>query len=116
MSQARTGQAKSAELTSSGTPARFEITRVRTPEEDLAVMAGEVREGLEATPPTLPSKYFYDARGSALFDRITTLPEISCKYTRERLERLLEGTGLAVEAWYTDAAEQFAVTLLRRGS
>jgi L-histidine N-alpha-methyltransferase len=48
---------------------------VRTPEEDLAVMAAEVREGLEASPPTLPSKYFYDARGSALFDRITTLPE-----------------------------------------
>ena len=51
-------------------------------------MATEVREGLEATPPTLPSRYFYDARGSALFDRITS--------------------------WYTDADEQFAVTLLRR--
>jgi L-histidine Nalpha-methyltransferase len=46
-------------------------------------------------------------------DEIRT--EISCKYTRERLEGLLQGTGLAVEAWYTDAAEQFAVTLLRRG-
>ena len=27
------------------------------------------------TLPALPSKYFYDARGSALFERITTLPE-----------------------------------------
>lgn len=53
-------------------------------------------------------------RAFARGDEIRT--EISCKYTRGRLERLLEGTGLAIEAWYTDAAEQFAVTLLRRGS
>ena len=32
-------------------------------------------QGLEPPLPTLPSKYFYDARGSALFERITTLPE-----------------------------------------
>ena len=68
-------QARAVELTTSETPEPFEITRVRTREEDLSIMAAEVREGLEATPPTLPSKYFYDARGSALFDRITTLPE-----------------------------------------
>ena len=42
--------------------------------------------------------------------------EISCKYTRERLEGLLQGTGLAVEAWYTDTDRQFAVTLLRHGN
>ena len=31
--------------------------------------------GLTATPKTLPPKYFYDERGSELFDEITRLPE-----------------------------------------
>jgi L-histidine N-alpha-methyltransferase len=35
----------------------------------------DVRAGLSATPKTLPPKYFYDARGSELFDEITRLPE-----------------------------------------
>jgi dimethylhistidine N-methyltransferase len=34
-----------------------------------------VVEGLAARPKTLESKYFYDARGSLLFDRITELDE-----------------------------------------
>ena len=34
-----------------------------------------MRAGLTATPKTLPPKYFYDARGSELFDEITRLPE-----------------------------------------
>lgn len=38
-------------------------------------MATDVRAGLTATPRTLPPKYFYDARGSELFDEITRLPE-----------------------------------------
>jgi L-histidine N-alpha-methyltransferase len=38
-------------------------------------MAADVRAGLTATPKTLPPKYFYDARGSELFDEITRLPE-----------------------------------------
>lgn len=33
----------------------------------------DVLAGLSATPKTLPSKYFYDQAGSALFDRITEL-------------------------------------------
>jgi L-histidine Nalpha-methyltransferase len=41
----------------------------------LATMADEVRNGLTASPKTLPSKYFYDARGSELFEQITELPE-----------------------------------------
>jgi dimethylhistidine N-methyltransferase len=32
-------------------------------------------EGLSASPKRLPSKYFYDERGSALFEAITGLPE-----------------------------------------
>lgn len=35
----------------------------------------DVVEGLSATPKTLPSKYFYDERGSALFEAICELEE-----------------------------------------
>jgi L-histidine N-alpha-methyltransferase len=38
-------------------------------------IAADVRAGLIARPKRLPSKYFYDERGSRLFERITTLPE-----------------------------------------
>jgi L-histidine N-alpha-methyltransferase len=48
-------------------------------------MALEVRAGLAADPPTLPSKYFYDDRGSRLFETITTLPEYYQTRTEERL-------------------------------
>ena len=41
--------------------------------------------GLTATPKTLPPKYFYDARGSELFDEITRLPE----YYPTRTERAI---------------------------
>lgn len=35
----------------------------------------EVRAGLQATPKRLSPKYFYDARGSQLFEQITRVPE-----------------------------------------
>jgi len=38
-------------------------------------LRADVRVGLTAHPKTLPPKYFYDARGSQLFDEITRLPE-----------------------------------------
>jgi dimethylhistidine N-methyltransferase len=37
--------------------------------------AADVVAGLTAKPKRLPPKYFYDAAGSALFERITQLPE-----------------------------------------
>jgi L-histidine Nalpha-methyltransferase len=43
----------------------------------------DVRAGLTATPKTLPPKYFYDERGSELFDEITRLAE----YYPTRTER-----------------------------
>jgi dimethylhistidine N-methyltransferase len=47
--------------------------------QDLAPESGEllaqVLEGLRQSPKSLPSKLFYDAEGSRLFDRITTLEE-----------------------------------------
>ena len=47
--------------------------------------AAAVREGLGATPKWLPSKLFYDEAGSALFERITELPE----YYLTRTERAI---------------------------
>jgi len=38
-------------------------------------LADDVRRGLRDRPKSLPPKYFYDAVGSALFERITRLPE-----------------------------------------
>ena len=46
-------------------------------------LADDVRKGLTRRLKELPPKYFYDARGSRLFDRITTLPE----YYPSRAER-----------------------------
>jgi len=46
-------------------------------------LADDVRAGLTGEPKQLPPKYFYDERGSELFDRITTLPE----YYPTRCER-----------------------------
>jgi L-histidine N-alpha-methyltransferase len=45
----------------------------------------DVRDGLRKNPKELPSKYFYDERGSELFERITELPE----YYLTRAERSL---------------------------
>jgi L-histidine Nalpha-methyltransferase len=38
-------------------------------------MSEEVRQGLTRSPKELPSRCFYDDRGSALFEQITELPE-----------------------------------------
>jgi L-histidine N-alpha-methyltransferase len=53
------------------------------PEEVARALAADVREGLGAMPKTLPPKWFYDDRGSELFDEITRLPE----YYPTRTER-----------------------------
>jgi L-histidine Nalpha-methyltransferase len=46
-------------------------------------LADDVRDGMLRGLKELPPKYFYDARGSQLFDQITTLPE----YYPTRCER-----------------------------
>src|SRR5687767_11624539 len=48
-------------------------------------MVRDVRRGLTATPKELSPKYFYDERGSELFEEITQLPE----YYLTRSERTL---------------------------
>jgi len=51
-------------------------------------LAQDVRAGLTRELKELPPKLFYDARGSELFDRITTLPEYyPCRAEREILNR-----------------------------
>jgi L-histidine Nalpha-methyltransferase len=76
-----------------GRPART-ATLVSMDAEALAL--DELREALQRTPREVPCKYFYDDRGSALFEQITHLPE----YYPTRTERalLLEQAGPIVEA------------------
>lgn len=50
-------------------------------------LAVEVGNGLSARPKTLPSRFFYDVRGSELFEQITELPEY---YLTRREQALLE--------------------------
>lgn len=49
------------------------------------VMAAEIAQSLRAPLPWVPSKYFYDDRGSALFEEITHLPEYYQTRTEEAL-------------------------------
>jgi L-histidine N-alpha-methyltransferase len=57
--------------------------------------ARDVAQGLARTPKAIPSAYFYDDRGSALFQQITELPE----YYLTRSEReILETYGPAIAA------------------
>lgn len=58
------------------------------PEEDTAsMMAQDVMNGLTTNQKYLPSKYFYDARGSRLFELICDLPEYYPTRTELRLLR-----------------------------
>ncbi|MER6529294.1 L-histidine N(alpha)-methyltransferase [Streptomyces sp. NPDC001508] len=59
------------------------ITRTLPEDATDAALRADVRRGLTATPKTLPPKWFYDARGSELFEQITELPE----YYPTRAER-----------------------------
>ena len=55
------------------------------PADIAAAFRDDVLRGLTATPKHLPPKWHYDARGSALFDAITRLPE----YYLTRCERAI---------------------------
>nr|WP_237528131.1 MULTISPECIES: L-histidine N(alpha)-methyltransferase [unclassified Streptomyces] len=59
------------------------LTRTLPEDATGAALRADVLQGLTRTPKTLPPKWFYDARGSALFEEITTLPE----YYPTRAER-----------------------------
>lgn len=61
-----------------------------------ATFLKDVLDGLRATPKTLPCKYFYDQRGSQLFDEICEQPEYYP--TRTELAIMEEHTGAMAEA------------------
>ncbi|MFI9779590.1 L-histidine N(alpha)-methyltransferase [Streptomyces sp. NPDC051956] len=61
----------------------YQLTRTLPEDATGAALRADVLSGLTGTPKTLPPKWFYDARGSELFDEITTLPE----YYPTRAER-----------------------------
>lgn len=48
---------------------------IQDQENNLEVSGSDVIEGLTQTPKNLPAKYFYDDRGSQLFEQICDLPE-----------------------------------------
>ncbi|MEU0458646.1 L-histidine N(alpha)-methyltransferase, partial [Streptomyces sp. NPDC006129] len=61
----------------------FHLTRTLPEDATEAALRADVHRGLTHTPKTLPPKWFYDAHGSELFERITELPE----YYPTRAER-----------------------------
>ena len=71
-----------------GATVPVEVTDLRPTPDDIL---GDVLAGLSATPKALPSKYFYDAEGSRLFEAITRQPE----YYPTRVELALMETHAA---------------------
>src|SRR4051794_948268 len=65
---------------------RWRVTEVGSMLSPTERLATDVRRGLVATPPSVPPRWFYDERGSRLFDEITRLPEYYP--TRRELEIL----------------------------
>jgi len=65
------------------TPPPVRVDVLLAPEELRAALRADVAAGLASTPKELPPKWFYDERGSNLFDEITRLPE----YYPTRCER-----------------------------
>ncbi|MFF2305326.1 L-histidine N(alpha)-methyltransferase [Streptomyces sp. NPDC058128] len=61
----------------------FQLTRTLAPDAADADLRADVLHGLNRSPKELPPKWFYDARGSELFEEITRLPE----YYPTRAER-----------------------------
>ncbi|MGH9278077.1 MAG: L-histidine N(alpha)-methyltransferase [Acidimicrobiales bacterium] len=66
-----------------GRPIKPSIEVYLTRDDIRAALEDDVRTGLTSTSRELPPKWFYDDRGSALFERITRLPE----YYLTRAER-----------------------------
>ncbi|GAQ65080.1 L-histidine N(alpha)-methyltransferase [Streptomyces scabiei] len=85
----------------------FLLTRTLPEDATDAALRADVLDGLTRTPKTLPPKWFYDARGSELFELITELPE----YYPTRAEREIL-VGRAGEI----AAASGARTLVELGS
>ncbi len=88
-------------------PAPIEI-EVRLRSDGGVAMERDVRLGLTSRPKELPPKYFYDERGSRLFEQLTELPE----YYPTRAEREI----LAERSAEIVAAAGRPTTLVELGS
>lgn len=78
----------------------FHVTRILPEDAVAAALRADVLHGLTSVPKWLPPKWFYDAHGSELFERITELPE----YYPTRAEREI----------LTDRAAEIAAALPAR--
>ncbi|MFF1923934.1 L-histidine N(alpha)-methyltransferase [Streptomyces sp. NPDC058221] len=85
----------------------FLLTRTLPVDATDAALRADVLHGLTRQPKTLPPKWFYDARGSELFEEITRLPEYYP--TRAEREILIDRAGAI-------AAASGARTLVELGS
>jgi L-histidine Nalpha-methyltransferase len=86
--------------------ARGGAAALRTPPANARMLA-EVADGLAAPQKELPPKYFYDQRGSELFEEITRLPE----YYPTRTERAL------LQGWMPELMRQLRTrTLVELGA
>ncbi|MBO1415187.1 L-histidine N(alpha)-methyltransferase [Streptomyces sp. FH025] len=63
----------------------FDLTRLLPADHFSTALRHDVQTGLTSEPKRLPPKWFYDARGSELFEEITRLPE----YYPTRAERAI---------------------------
>jgi dimethylhistidine N-methyltransferase len=72
-----------------------ELPAIASPSEERS-FAEDVIFGLASAPKSLPCKYFYDAQGSALFDRITELDEYYPTRTEAELMRTHAGAMAAM--------------------
>lgn len=85
----------------------FLLTRTLPVDATDAALRADVLHGLTRQPKTLPPKWFYDARGSELFEEITRLPE----YYPTRAER-----EILIDRAAEIAAASRARTLVELGS
>ena len=86
---------------STGEGRRLSVTHLSAlgapPRSETEDLTEAVRTGLRGRPKTLPSRYFYDAAGSELFERICRLPEYYLTRTEDAILRQHAG----------DTAQQF---------
>ncbi|MFF1868998.1 L-histidine N(alpha)-methyltransferase [Kitasatospora herbaricolor] len=85
----------------------FDLTRLLPADHFSQALRHDVQHGLTSEPKWLPPKWFYDARGSDLFEEITRLPE----YYPTRAER-----AILTERAGEIAAASKARTLVELGS
>jgi L-histidine N-alpha-methyltransferase len=89
------------------TPGTMHVEVHLGPEDLRRALRDDAAAGLTAVPKELPPKWFYDDRGSELFDAITRLPEY---YPTRREREILDGRAAEI------AARTGADTLIELGS